>query len=177
VKLLASYNKDVDVVVLENAPGNAKYTSPEVQIELLSIYARKVQQSIREEIGNSKFCIMLDEARDESKKEQMAIVLRFVNKEGYIKERFLDIIHVSDTTALTLKDSICDVLSDNNLSVQDIRGQGYDGASNMRGEWNGLKALILKECPYAYYIHCIAHQLQLALVAASREVQEVHNFF
>jgi hypothetical protein len=39
VKLLAFYNKDVDVVVLENAPGNAKYTSPEVQIELLSIYA------------------------------------------------------------------------------------------------------------------------------------------
>jgi hypothetical protein len=40
-----------------------------------------------------------------------------------------------------------------------------------------LKALILNECPYAYYIHCMAHQLQLALVAASREVQEVHNFF
>jgi hypothetical protein len=47
----------------------------------------------------------------------------------------------------------------------------------MRGEWNGLKALILNECPYAYYIHCMAHQLQLALVAASREVHEVHNFF
>jgi hypothetical protein len=107
----------------------------------------------------------------------MAIILRFVNKEGYIKERFLDIIHVSDTTALTLKDSICVVLSDNNLSVQDIRGQGYDGASNMKGAWNGLKALILKECPYAYYIHCMAHQLQFALVAASREVHEVHNFF
>jgi hypothetical protein len=136
-----------------------------------------VQQSIREEIGNSKFCIMVNEARDESKKERMAIVLRFVNKEGYIKERFLDIIHVSDTTALTLKDSICVVLSDNNLSVQDIRGQGYDGASNMKGAWNGLKALILKECPYAYYIHCMAHQLQFALVAASREVHEVHNFF
>jgi hypothetical protein len=40
-----------------------------------------------------------------------------------------------------------------------------------------LKALILNECPYAYYIHCMAHQLQLALVAASREVHEVHNFF
>jgi hypothetical protein len=70
VKQLASCNKDVDAVVLENAPGNAKYTSPEVQIELLSIYARKVQQSIREEIGNSKFCIMVDEARDESKKSR-----------------------------------------------------------------------------------------------------------
>ena len=120
---------------------------------------------------------MVDEARDESKKEQMAIVLRFVSKEDHIKESFLDLIHVSDTTALTLKNTICAVLSDNNLSVQDIRAQGYDGASNMRGGWNGLKALILKECPYAYYIHCMAHQLQLALVAASREVQEVHNFF
>ncbi|KAF0934874.1 hypothetical protein E2562_028877, partial [Oryza meyeriana var. granulata] len=177
LKLLASYNKEVNEVVLENAPKNAKYTSPDVQKEILSILAQKVQKSIREEIGNSKFCIMVDEARDESKKEQMAIVLRFVNKEGLIKERFLDLIHVSDTTALTLKESICAVLSANGLSIQDIRGQGYDGATNMRGEWNGLKALILNECSYAYYIHCMAHQLQLALVATSREVHEVHNFF
>lgn len=177
VKLLASYNKDVKAVVLENAPRNAKYTSPDVQKEILSIYARKVQVAIREEIGNSKFCIMVDEARDESKKEQMAIVIRFVSKEGHIMERFLDLIHVKDTAAVTLKESIYAVLADNNLSVNDIRGQGYDGASNMRGEWNGLKALILGDCPYAYYIHCMAHQLQLALVAASREVHEVHNFF
>ncbi|XP_023765318.1 uncharacterized protein LOC111913839 [Lactuca sativa] len=68
-------------------------------------------------------------------------------------------------------------LSYHKLSVQDIRGQGYDGASNMHGEWNGLQALLLKECPYAYYIHCFAHQLQLALVAASKDVTDVHNFF
>ena len=105
------------------------------------------------------------------------MVVRFVNKEGYIKECFLDIIYVSDTTALTLKEAMCVVLADNNLSIRDIRGQGYDGASNMRGEWNGLKALILNECPYAYYVHCMANQLQLTLVAASREVHEVHNFF
>ena len=157
--------------MLENAPGNARYIAHSVQQEILSLLSRKVQKTIREEIGDSKFCIMVDEARDESKKEQMALVLRFVNDEGLIKERFLDVVHVNDTAALTLKESICSILADNNLSVQDIRGQGYDGASNMRGEWNGLKALILKECPYAYYVHCMAHQLQLALVAASREVQ------
>ncbi|XP_073220907.1 uncharacterized protein, partial [Cicer arietinum] len=44
-----------------------------------------------------------------------------------------------------------------------MRGQGYDGASNMRGEWNGLQALFMKDCPYAYYVHCFAHRLQLAL--------------
>ncbi|AQK45686.1 General transcription factor 2-related zinc finger protein [Zea mays] len=94
VKLLASYNKEVKGVVLQNAPKNAKYTSSDVQKEILSIVARKVQKLIREEIGTSKFCIMVDEARDESKKEQMAIVIRFVNKEGLIKERFLDLVHV-----------------------------------------------------------------------------------
>ncbi|XP_044335987.1 uncharacterized protein [Triticum aestivum] len=170
VKLLASYNKEVKDVVLENAPENAKYTSHQVQEEILAILSRKVQRTIREEIGDSKFCIMVDEARDESKKEQMALVLRFPDTEGFIQERFVDVIHVNDTLALTLKETICTVLADNNLNVEDIRGQAYDGANNMRGEWNRLKALILKACPYAYYIHCMAHQLQLALVAASREI-------
>jgi len=47
----------------------------------------------------------------------------------------------------------------------------------MRGEWNGLQAKFMEDCPYAYYVHCFAHQLQLALVAASKEVTDVHNFF
>ncbi|XP_059650144.1 uncharacterized protein LOC132295898 [Cornus florida] len=58
-----------------------------------------------------------------------------------------------------------------------MRGQEYDGASNIRGAWNGLQALFLKECPYAYYVHYFAHQLQLALVAASKDVQDIWLFF
>ncbi|XP_073298464.1 uncharacterized protein [Primulina huaijiensis] len=47
----------------------------------------------------------------------------------------------------------------------------------MRGEWNGLQALFLKDCPFAYYIHCFAHRLQLTLVAAAKEVSDVWLFF
>jgi Domain of unknown function (DUF4371) len=43
IKLLTSYNKDVNEVVLDNVPKNAKYTSPLVQKEILCIFARKVQ--------------------------------------------------------------------------------------------------------------------------------------
>jgi len=107
----------------------------------------------------------------------MAIVLRFVDKDGFIQERFFDIVHVKDTSALTLKNKISDVLSRYCLDIQSIRGQWYDGASNMRGEWKGLQALFLSDCPCAYYVHCFAHRLQLALVAASREVVYVHEFF
>ncbi|XP_031131884.1 zinc finger MYM-type protein 1-like [Ipomoea triloba] len=107
----------------------------------------------------------------------MSIVLRFVNRDGFIQERLFGVVHVKDTIASTLKSSIFSILSRHNLDVQNIRGQGYDGASNMRGEWNGLKALILDECPYAYYVYCFAHRLQLALVTSSKEVILVHQFF
>jgi hypothetical protein len=136
-----------------------------------------VQKVIRNEIGDAKYCLIVDESRDESRREQMALVVRFVDQEGFIRERFLDIVHVHDTTSATLKHELCFVLSHHNLDVKNIRGQGYDGASNMRGEWNGLQAKFIAECPQAYYVHCFAHQLQLALVAASKEVPEVQNFF
>ncbi|XP_020967615.1 zinc finger MYM-type protein 1-like [Arachis ipaensis] len=177
IKLLASCNQNVNNVVLENAPGNAQYISPGVQKVILHIFARKVRATIREEIGDSKFCIIIDEARDESKREQMSVVLRFVDKHGCVQERFFDPIHISDTCSLTLKTEISSVLSRHNLDVQNLRGQGYDGASNMRGEWNGLQALFMKDCPFAYYIHCLAHRLQLALVFAAKEVCYVHQFF
>ncbi|XP_028111975.1 uncharacterized protein LOC114310225 [Camellia sinensis] len=58
-----------------------------------------------------------------------------------------------------------------------MRGQGYDGANNMCGEWNGLQALFLKDCPYAYYVHCFAHRLQLALIATTKDEPTVWQFF
>ncbi|KAH9686650.1 TTF-type domain-containing protein [Citrus sinensis] len=72
---------------------------------------------------------------------------------------------------------ICNVLVQYNLLVENLRGQGYDGASNMAGEWNGLQSLFLNDCLYAYYVHYFAHRLQLVLVAVSKEVNEVWLFF
>jgi hypothetical protein len=156
---------------------NAKYTSGQIQKEILDLMACNVQKSICNEIGDAKFCIVVDESRDKSWKEQMALVVHFVDRDGFIRERFLDLIHVHDTYSVTLKQELCYVLSLHNLDVKNICGQGYDGASNMHEEWNGLQAKFLEECPYAYYVHCFAQQLQLALLGASKEVIEVHNFF
>ncbi|GJY90603.1 zinc finger MYM-type protein 1-like protein [Tanacetum coccineum] len=82
-----------------------------------------------------------------------------------------------DTTALTLRDGIYSMLAEHSLSPSRIRGQGYDGASNMKGGINGLKTLILKETQSAYYIHCFAHQLQLTLVVVSKKSMDCSWLF
>ncbi|XP_075521348.1 uncharacterized protein LOC142554571 [Primulina tabacum] len=87
-KLLGKWNASIGDVILDKAPGNARYTSPEVQKEILHIIGNRVRKKIRDEIGDSKFCILLDEAKDVSNKEQMAIILRFVDAHGFLRERF-----------------------------------------------------------------------------------------
>ncbi|XP_028073248.1 uncharacterized protein LOC114275408 [Camellia sinensis] len=61
--------------------------------------------------------------------------------------------------------------------IFDEVAEWYDGASNMLGEWNGLQALFLKDCPYAYYVHYFAYRLQLALIAAAKDEPNVWQFF
>ncbi|KAK9106265.1 hypothetical protein Syun_022276 [Stephania yunnanensis] len=50
--------------------------------------------------------MQIDEAKDAGGKEEMAIVLRFVDGQGSIKERFFDIVQVENTVASTLKKKI-----------------------------------------------------------------------
>jgi hypothetical protein len=90
VDLIAEFNPEIAKVVGGNAPYNSKYTSPKIQKELLSMFACKIRKHIRAEIGDSKFSILVDETYDVAKREQMAIVLRFVDKGGILQERFFD---------------------------------------------------------------------------------------
>lgn len=90
----------------------------------------------------------------------MVVVVRFVDVRGFVVERFIGIVHVEDTSAIALKGALECLLSGCRLCISKIRGQGYDGASNMRGQFGGLKTLIQKQNPQVYYVHCFAHQLQ-----------------
>ncbi|KAK1387505.1 DUF4371 domain-containing protein [Heracleum sosnowskyi] len=114
-------NDEIAKAVLENAPKHAMYIAPSIQKEILDIIATKIRNQIRREVRDAKFCILVDESLDISHKEQMAIILRFVDEEGYVRERFFEIVSVKDTTSINLKEQICLVLSTNKLQVQNIR--------------------------------------------------------
>ncbi|PKU84610.1 hypothetical protein MA16_Dca015469 [Dendrobium catenatum] len=94
--------------------------------------------------------------------------MRYVDKVGQVIKRFINIKYVTSTNSVTLKAAIEDILAKHSLSIHRIRGQGYDGASNMRGEFHGLKALILNDNPQVFYVHYFAHQLQLCLIVVTK---------
>ena len=107
----------------------------------------------------------------------MVVALWYIDKKGHVVERFLGIEHVTDTSALSLKAAVEDLCCRHGLSLFRLHGQGYDGASNMQGQFNGLKTLIMKENKSAYYVHRFAHQLQLALVAVAKNHNKIATFF
>jgi hypothetical protein len=100
-----------------------------------------------------------------------------VNARGEVIERFLGLREVADTSSSSLKMALDGMLASHGLSISRIRGQGYDGASNMRGEFHGLQRQILDENPYAFYIHCFAHQLQLVVVSVAKCCSSIFDFF
>ncbi|XP_057428022.1 uncharacterized protein LOC130721274 [Lotus japonicus] len=163
--------------VIDCAPGNNFMTAPKIQKDLAAACACEITKQIVCDIADDVFCVLIDESGDVAGKEQMAVVIRYVNSEGLVKERFLGIVSVKETSGKSLKEALEKLLSINGLSLSSIRGQGYDGASNMRGKFGGLRTLIQNETPSAYYVHCFAHQLQLALVACAKTHKDVSGFF
>jgi hypothetical protein len=49
------------------------------------------------------FVLLLMKLKMNPKKEQMTLVIRFVDRSGFIRENFFNIVHVKDTTTSTLK--------------------------------------------------------------------------
>ncbi|KDO42614.1 hypothetical protein CISIN_1g044298mg, partial [Citrus sinensis] len=107
----------------------------------------------------------------------IVVVLRYVDKNRSVIERFIGLKHVTSTTSISLKEAFDQLFSKHGLSISRLCGQGYNEAGNMQGEFNGLRTLIMNENECAYYIHCFAHQLQLAIMAVANKHDQVNYFF
>ncbi|CAN6697621.1 unnamed protein product [Malus baccata var. baccata] len=102
MQFLSKHNEQVRKVVFENAPKNLKYTSSDIQKDLVRACAIETVGAITKDM------------------------------EGEAIEKFLGVQHVSSTTSSSLEDAIEKLFATTNLSMSKLRGQGYDGASNMK---------------------------------------------
>ena len=91
---------------MKNAPENLKLTSPKIQKDIINACVVETIDVIIKDMGDVVFSILVDESRDASIKEQMVIMFRYVDKKGYVIERFIGIEHVPNTTTISLKMAI-----------------------------------------------------------------------
>ncbi|XP_062112516.1 uncharacterized protein LOC133823684 [Humulus lupulus] len=63
------------------------------------------------------------------------------------------------------------------LDINDIRGQGYDNGSNMKGKHQGVQKRLLELNPRALYTPCGCHYLNFVLCDVANSCVKVVSFF
>lgn len=129
--------------------------------EFVSIIAAHVRVIIHREIIDAEYySISVDSTPDISHVDQLTFCIRYV-KSGAIVERFLDFIPIHGHTSEYLADTVLNYLKDNDIDIMKCRGQSYDNANNMAGQYNGLQSCIRAVNETAVFVPCVAHGLNL----------------
>ena len=101
---------------------------------------------------------------DVAGKEQLSIVVRFVDDTDTIREEFVDFVTVDRITGEVLASKLKEMLVTYGLDFRDCWEQGYDGAANVSRK-SGVQGRLMAENPKAVYIHCNSHILLYMYVA------------
>ncbi|XP_065664469.1 uncharacterized protein LOC136086125 [Hydra vulgaris] len=158
-------------------PNRTHYLGKNVQEELIQLISKATKEKILSMIKKAKyFSIIVDCTPGNSHKEQMSIIIHYVNIAKQldnqvisvtIQESFIGFINVLDTTGLGLTEEILNSLESNNLSwifrrITDINSQ-------------------------AFYIPCVCNSLNLVVADAVQgcfeirkvfsQIQAIFNFF
>ena len=158
---------------LATAPRNAIYISPDIQNQVIQVLGDHILHKILISVKEAKYFSMIaDEVTDSSNKEQLAVVLRYVNRaDTCIREDLVSFLECSGgISGQALAEMLLDFLTKHGLDPTNLRGQAYDGAGNMAGRVNGTAARITSSFPLALYVHCASHCLNLAVVSSLEEV-------
>ena len=143
---------------------NATYMSAQMQNELIEVMGKHIiLQGIIDDVNSSPFYSILADEVTSHNIEHLAICIRFVDSKHDIKEEFLAFLPLQRITGAAISEAILQFLSNNNIPTSNMRGQGYDGASNMSSDVAGVQARIKEVAPLATYIHCNGHCLNLVI--------------
>ena len=146
---------------------NARYSSKTIQNQIISLIGEYIRESIVQEIKEAKFfSVLCNEVTDNANLEQLLFVLRFVDKDCQIREEFIDFQCTDWITGEVISGLILGKLEQWGLKINDCRGQGYDGASNMSSQVRRVQGLISQKNPKALYVHCNSYVLNLVIVKA-----------
>ena len=84
---------------------------------------------------------------------------------------------MEDTSGQGLFNELINALRTLELDLGDLRGQGYDNGSNMKGNHKGVQKKVLEVNPRAFYTPCGCHSLNLALCDMTNSCLKAKYFF
>lgn len=158
--------------------GRTSYLSSTTCDEFINLMAKQVLEKIIAEVKmNKHFSIIVDSTPDVSHTDQLAMILRYVNKQGKPVERFVGFLPNVGHAGEDMFNAIKKMLKTWDLDIKNCRGQSYDNAANMSGVYKGLKSRIQEESPLADFIPCAGHSLNLVGTHAVDCCEEAVSFF
>eukprot|EP00731_Ephydatia_muelleri_P035846 Em0167g4a len=138
-----------------------KHMHHDNQNEMLELMAHQVLRGILDDTHTSPFlAVMVDETRDQSNKEQLTLVLRWVSDDFTVSEEFVGLYYLSVIDAQSIVDAINNAFLRFQIPFTKLRGQCYDGCSTMAGARAGVAVKIQELEPRAVFTH---HALNLAV--------------
>ncbi|XP_042465822.1 uncharacterized protein LOC122048298 [Zingiber officinale] len=157
------------------------YLGSRIQNELIEMLAGEVRKKLLAKVKKAKyFSVILNCTPDISHKEQMSLVIRCLDESENstkVKEYWIEFLEVDDTSGLGLFTHLKDALIHLELDIDDIRGQGYDNGSNMKGKHKGVQRRLLEINLRAFYTPCGCHSLNLALCDMVNCCPQAMSFF
>ena len=167
---------------IQNKETHVHYLGKNIQNEIIGLLGSKIKNQIISNILKwTYYSIILDCTPDVSHVEQLTIVIRYVSLEPdqkpEIHENFLGFIPIDSSTGEFLTNTLLEQLEIMKIPIQNMRGQGYDNGSNMKGKRVGVQKRILDLNPRAFYVPCNSHTLNLVVNDAALCCTEAVNFF
>ena len=99
----------------------------------------------------------------------MTLCLGWVDELFNIHEDFLGFYQLENIKSNTIVSAIRDALLRTQISLDNCRGQCYDGASNMLGKKSGVAKQILDIQPKVFATHCYCHSLSLSVKETTKK--------